>query len=310
MAKRSVIAVCVGVLALALLADIHTPVAISAQKASSDTGKRGKPGRTRQARHARSSRTSGRAGFDRTEPVRRGRPGARSDRQRGTDQQKGVPGLQGSVGAAGAAGRDGPTGPTGPVGPAGPAGATGPAGPAGGGAALGLVFGGADLVDPAETTGFVGLGGGAGVNHERGRGLGGAGSRHAGQIRRPRAAAGRLGQPEGHRLQERRCNDGDVHDRRAATQCTDVTQYAVFAAGDGISVRRERDRRLRALRAMDRAFPLTRRTLLVAGGAGALAIAAGGLVRAPVAWRRTASARRAARGRSSSRLSARRSRAA
>ncbi len=88
----------------------------------------------------------------------------------------GIPGAQGPVGAAGSPGPVGPPGTPGPPGLQGPPGAPGPLGPQGVPGAQGdagpkgdagaqgprgdlVLAGNVDFIDPAETTGFFGLGG-------------------------------------------------------------------------------------------------------------------------------------------------------
>ena len=87
----------------------------------------------------------------RARPARRALQGAT-----GSQGATGATGPQGATGAAGATGASGATGQAGATGSQGATGATGPTGPPGGPT---VISGAVTFVDPADTAGFIGIGG-------------------------------------------------------------------------------------------------------------------------------------------------------
>ena len=134
---------------------------------------------------------------------------------------------------AGPAGDTGPTGPAGGDGPVGPTGPTGPPGPSGAGT---ILFGSADLIDAADTSGYLGLGGGAGVAPDAAGGdatLPRAGTLSGFSVRASHVTAGTL------TLTVVR-NDAPTAVActiaASAGSCADATHTQAFAAGDTIAV--------------------------------------------------------------------------
>jgi hypothetical protein len=149
----------------------------------------------------------------------------------------GAPGAKGADGATGANGADGAAGPkgdTGATGAAGPKGDTGATGAKGDNA---LVGGGAAFVDPAETTGYVGL---TGAQNVAAAAAGAQGPvPFAGTLRNFRARLAAAA-PSAVTLTAQVAGvDQPVTCTIAsgATACADTTHSAVLAAGDLVDVK-------------------------------------------------------------------------
>jgi hypothetical protein len=167
-----------------------------------------------------------------------GEPGAKgADGAAGAKGDTGAAGANGDTGAAGAngdtgaAGAKGDTGATGATGPKGDTGATGPKGD------NALVGGGAAFVDPAETTGYVGL---TGAQNVAAAAAGAQGPvPFAGTLRNFRARLAAAA-PSAVTLTAQVAGvDQPVTCTIAsgATACADTTHSAVLAAGDLVDVK-------------------------------------------------------------------------
>jgi hypothetical protein len=164
-----------------------------------------------------------------------GAPGAKGDT--GATGPQGEPGAKGADGAAGA---KGDTGAAGAKGDTGATGATGPKGDTGATGAKGdnaLVGGGAAFVDPAETTGYVGL---TGAQNVAAAAAGAQGPvPFAGTLRNFRARLAAAA-PSAVTLTAQVAGvDQPVTCTIAsgATACADTTHSAVLAAGDLVDVK-------------------------------------------------------------------------